>query len=194
MDVELELIEKTELLEDLMALTNNNLGLSHQLLAKVIKKTEQEVKITLKEIANNIDREKRNARRRGTYALNRNMCTSSCHSAKPEGTAAHHIVALTDPRARRALEILLKWGIDFNHEANGVNLPRYKRHVPHQSMPNAIAHSQTHTDIYHDNVVFVLQITELSASSKDDIIEALHEIGEDLQAGTFPIDKTLRET
>ena len=43
MDVELELIEKHQLLEDLMALTGNNLGLSHQLLSKVIKKTEQEV-------------------------------------------------------------------------------------------------------------------------------------------------------
>ena len=191
MDVELELIEKTELLEDLMALTNNNLGLSHQLLAKVIKKTEQEVKITLKEIANNIDREKRNARRRGTYALNRNMCTSSCHSAKPEGTAAHHIVALTDPRARRALEILLKWGIDFNHEANGVNLPRYKRHVPHKDMPNAIAHSQTHTDIYHENVIAVLLDVDIPGATRGDIFDALRDIAYNLQSGNFPINEPI---
>lgn len=126
MDVELELIETHELLEDLMVLTNNNLGLSHQLLSKVIKKTEQEVKTTLKEIADNIDREKRNARRRGMYALNRNMCSGSCCSVKPEGTAAHHIVALTDPRAEKSLKILLKWGIDFNNETNGVYLPQFK--------------------------------------------------------------------
>ena len=37
MDIELELIEKSELLENLMVLTNDNLGLSHQLLSKVIK-------------------------------------------------------------------------------------------------------------------------------------------------------------
>ncbi|PCI11847.1 MAG: hypothetical protein COB71_11060 [Thiotrichales bacterium] len=188
MDVKLELIEQHELLEDLMALTHNNLGLSHQLLSKVIKKTENEVKVTLKEMADNIDREKRNARRRGMYALNRNMCSSSCHSAKPKGTAAHHIVALTDSRAERALKVLLKWDIDFNHEANGVNLPRFKQHVPHDFMPNAIAHSQTHTEMYHENVVTTLvDVDKVPGVTRGDIIRTLQEIGEDLQNGSFPI-------
>ena len=51
MSIELELIEQDELLDGLMALTGYNLGLSHQLLDKVIKKTECEVQTTLKEIA-----------------------------------------------------------------------------------------------------------------------------------------------
>jgi len=191
MDVALELIEQHDLLEDLMALTNNNLGLSHQLLAKVIQKTEQEVKITLKEMAGDIGREKRNARRRGMYALNKNMCSSSCHSAKPRGTAAHHIVALTDRRAERALRILLKWGVDLNHEANGVYLPRHKKHVPHKAMPNAIAHSQTHTEIYHDNVIAVLADVDIPGAIRDDILDALRDIAYNLQSGNFPINEPI---
>ncbi len=80
-----------------------------------------------------------------------------------------------------------------HHEANGVNLPRFKKHVPHSSMPNAIAHSQVHTDIYHENVVTMLIIADATASSKDDIIEVLREIGNDLQAGTFLVDKLMNE-
>jgi len=86
----------------------------------------------------------------------------------------------------------VKWGVDFNDAANGVYLPRYKKHVPHDSMPKAIAHSQTHTNIYHANVVTVLMRVDLVATSKEDIIDALREIAADLQEGTFPIDKLLR--
>jgi len=192
--MELELIEQDELLDGLMTLTGHNLGLSYQLLEKVIKKTEHEVQTTLKEIASNIDREKRNARRRALYALNRNMRLSSNHPPKPKNTASHHIVALTDRRAERALRILVKWGIDFNDEENGVNLPRYKKYVPHDAMPAAIAHSQIHTEIYHENVFTVLMKVDLVAVSKEDITETLKEIAEDLQAGIFPISKLLRKT
>ena len=191
MSIELELIEQDELLDGLMALTGYNLGLSHQLLDKVIKKTEYEVQTTLKEIANNIDREKRNARRRALYALNKNMRLSSNHPPKPKNTASHHIVALTDPRAERALRILLRWSIDFNDEANGVNLPRYKKYVPHNSMSDAIAHSQIHTENYHENVAFLLTEANSMATSKNDIIEVLREIAADLQLGVFPINERI---
>jgi len=125
------------------------------------------------------------------YALNKNMRSSSNHPAKPNGTATHHIAALTDRRAERALTILLKWSIDFNHEANRVNLPRYKKHVPHKTMPNAIAHSETHTNNYHDNVFTMLRIANSIATSKEDIINILREIAIDLQAGTFPINELI---
>ncbi len=186
--MELELIEQDELLDGLMTLTGHNLGLSYQLLEKVIKKTEHEVQTTLKEIASNIDREKRNARRRALYALNRNMRLSPNHPPKPKNTASHHIVALADPRAERALRILVKWGIDFNDEANGVNLPRYKKHVPHNAMPDAVAHSQTHTADYHDNVFTVLAMVDSTATSKEDIFKVLREIATDLQFGSFLIN------
>jgi len=191
MNVELELIEQDELLDGLMTLTNGNIGLSHQLLNKVIKKTEYEVKTTLKEIADNIKRETRNARRRGMYHLNRNMYLSSNHPTKPINTAAHHIAALTDPRATKALEILLKWGIDFNDEANGVNMPQFIKYLPHSSMPNAAAHTQVHTDEYHANVITMLRAADSIATSKDDIIKALREIAIDLQTGDFPLNELI---
>jgi len=191
MNIKLELIEQDELLDGIMALTDGNVGLSHQLLKKVIEKTECEVKTTLKEIADNIDRETRNARRRGIYQLNRNMVLSSNHPVKPKHTAAHHIAALTDSRAKKALEIILKWGIDFNHESNGVYLPQFKKNIPHKSMPDAVAHSQTHTDEYHANVITMLRAADSSATSKEDIIEALREIAIDLQAGDFSINELI---
>lgn len=191
MSTELELIEQDELLDGLMTLTGHNLGLSHQLLQKAIKKTECEIQTTLKEIANNIDKEKCNARRRGMYALNKNMCLSPNHPPKPKNTATHHIVALTDRRAEKTLRILLKWNIGFNHEANGVNLPRYKKHVPHKSMPGAIAHSQIHTADYHDNVFTILAMADSTAISKEDMLKALREIAVGLQSGDFLINERM---
>jgi len=191
--MELEIIEQEEMLAGLMTLTDGNMGLSYSLLNKVIKKTELEVKATLKDIADNIDKEKRSALRRIRAELNKNMLLSPNHLPKPKFTANHHIAAATDSRAEKALKILLKWGINFNHGANGVQLPQYKKHVPHKSMPKAIAHSQTHTNMYHTNVFIVLMRVDLVAASKNDIIKALREIGKDLQAGTFPINELINE-
>jgi len=189
--MELEIIDQDEMLEGLLALTGDNIGLSYALLNKVIKKTEFEVKATLKDIADNIDKEKRSALRRIRTELNKNMRLSPNHPRKPKFTANHHIAAATDPRAEQALKILLKWGIDFNHEANGVQLPRYKKDIPHASMPNAYAHSQVHTKAYHANVVFLLVDANSTATSKEDIIKVLQEIAYDLQAGTFPISELI---
>jgi hypothetical protein len=58
------LIEEEELLEGLMLITDGNLGLSHELLKKVIQKTEWELKKTLQEMRENIAVEVRWARRR----------------------------------------------------------------------------------------------------------------------------------
>ena len=85
----------------------------------------------------------------------------------------------------------MKWGINFNDEANGVNLPRYKKHVPHNAMPDAIAHSQIHTEDYHENVAFLLTEVDLMATSKNNIIEVLREIAVDLQVGAFPINERI---
>jgi len=92
---------------------------------------------------------------------------------------------VTDLRAERALRILLRWGIDFNHEANGVNLPQFKKRVPHKLMPNAIAHSQIHAEDYHENVTFLLTEANSMATSKNDIIEVLREMAADLRLGVF---------
>ena len=68
-----------------------------------------------------------------------------------------------------------------------MNLPRYRKHVPHKSMPDAIAHSQTHTADYHDNVFTVLAMADSTATSKEDIFKVLREIATDLQSGGFLI-------
>jgi len=44
MSIEFELIEQSEMLEGLMTLTGDNIGLSHQLLQKVIKKQRLKLK------------------------------------------------------------------------------------------------------------------------------------------------------
>jgi len=191
MPVELELIEQDELLEGLMSLTGNNLGLSCELLKKVIKKTECEIQTTLKEIADNVDVETRRARRRALYALNKNMSVSANHPLKPRFSAAHHIVAWNDSRAEKALKILIKWDIDVHDEINSVYLPRYEKHTPHKNMPDAVAHSKMHTNFYHINVVAVLVAVDIPGAVRDSIVEALREIAEDLQDGVFPINEPL---
>lgn len=71
---------------------------------------------------------------------------------KPKNSTGHHLVALADPRAEKALRILLAYGIDPSNEANGVNLPRYKGYTPHPNMPNAISHAETHTNNYYGHL------------------------------------------
>ena len=168
-DIELELIEEEELLVGLLSLTSGNLGAAYSLLEKTKKETVNAVKAvlqqaptplldqaikenakqaTLQKFDDNLDQELKRARRRAQYALSRNMRNSPQHPVKPKNTADHHIAASIDRRAQIALEILLKFGINPNDEPNGVNLPRFVRNTPHSSMPNAIAHSRTHTNYY----------------------------------------------
>jgi len=146
---------------------------------------------TLQKLDGNLAQELKRGRRRAQYALNRSMRNSSNHPAKPIGTAGHHIVASTDPRADRALRILRIYDIDPNDEANGVNLPRYARHVPHSAMPKAIAHSQTHTAIYHQNIFVTLMLVDVPGMTREGIVKALRYIASDLRAGTFPIHEAI---
>jgi len=152
MSARLEVIEHAELMDGLMALTDDNLGLSHQLLQKVIKRTEYEVKATLEEISKNLDVEKRRAASKARRTINKNMKLGSLHPKKPAYTAAHHLVAWCDPRAQAALEILIRYDIDVHDEVNAEYLPCYEKHTPHDDMLNAKPHSKTHTDYYYENV------------------------------------------
>ncbi len=70
-------------------------------------------------------------------------------------------------------------------------MPRYKKHVPHKSMPDAIAHSQIHTADYHDNAFTVLAMADSTATSKEDMFKALREIAADLQSGDFLINEQM---
>jgi A nuclease family of the HNH/ENDO VII superfamily with conserved AHH len=86
---------------------------------------------------------------------------------RPGGTAAHHIVAGTDPRAAPARKVLKDHGIGINDAVNGVFLPRF------ESSPNpdgAAVHASVHTDRYYAEVN---SIVFAARSSKEDVIDAL---------------------
>jgi len=178
--IELKLIEEEELLAGLLILTKNNLGKASILLGKVKKETVKAIRAqikqdntpqldaaiketakrkTLNRFEGDLKRELNLARRRAQYALKNNMAQSVHHPDKrPRNTAAHHLVALTDPRAQVALQILTNFNISANNSANGVDLPRYEKDRNHKDMPNAIAHSKTHTNVYFANVETVLLV------------------------------------
>ncbi|MCG3723143.1 AHH domain-containing protein [Vibrio cincinnatiensis] len=111
---------------------------------------------------------------------------------KPANTAAHHIVASDHPRAAKSRLRLAAFGIDIDHEANGVYLPRFKKHIPHKAMPSARAHSVTHTHQYYLNVEFLLEDTIADGLGRRGIIDTLREVGEDLEAGEFPLREAIQ--
>lgn len=111
---------------------------------------------------------------------------------KPANTAAHHIVAWDHPRAAKSRLRLAAFGIDIDHEANGVYLPRFKKHIPHKAMPSAKAHSVTHTHQYYLNVEFLLEDTIAEGLGRPGIIDTLREVGEDLEAGEFPLREAIQ--
>ncbi|MEJ2911604.1 AHH domain-containing protein [Pseudoalteromonas sp. C12FD-1] len=112
---------------------------------------------------------------------------------KPKNTAAHHIVSWNDMRAARSRLRLAAFGIDIDHEANGVYLPRFQKHVPMDILPDAYPHSKIHTGKYYLNIEFLLNETIAEGLGRQGIIETLKEIGEELADGTFPITTLLTQ-
>ncbi|MBB1450069.1 AHH domain-containing protein [Pseudoalteromonas carrageenovora] len=112
---------------------------------------------------------------------------------KPKNTAAHHIVSWNDMRAARSRLRLAAFGIDIDHEANGVYLPRFQKHVPMDILPDAYPHSKVHTGKYYFNIEFLLNETIAEGLGRQGIIETLKEIGEELADGTFPITTLLTQ-
>lgn len=108
-----------------------------------------------------------------------------------ENVAAHHIVAWDDPRASKARLRLAGFGIDIDHEANGVFLPRFAKHTPMDTMPKAEAHTKTHTNEYFLNVEVLLTDTIGEGLGRTGIIELLRDIGDELQSGDFPLHEEL---
>ncbi len=65
-------------------------------------------------------------------------------------------------------------------------------YTPHPEIPDSIAHSKTHTDIYHANVFTTLMRVDVPGATKEDIIEVLRGIAEDLEDGVFPLEKAIK--
>lgn len=127
--------------------------------------------------------------KRHSIKLSRNMIAAG--RERGENMAAHHIVAWDDPRASKARLRLAGFGIDIDHEANGVFLPRFAKHTPMDAMPKAEAHTKTHTSEYFLNVEALLTDTIAEGLGRTDIIELLRDIGDELQSGDFPLHEEL---
>ena len=89
--------------------------------------------------------------------------------------AAHHIVAGSAPGAENAREILTKFGIDINDSSNGVFLPTQRNVV------NSAYHPSLHSTEYYEKVDDMLS----AATNREEAIEILHEIADQLAEGTF---------
>ncbi len=128
--------------------------------------------------------------KRHSCKLNENMLAAG-RGPRGKNVAAHHIVSWNDPRASKSRLRLAGFGIDIDHEANGVFLPRFAKYTPMDSMPNAEAHSKIHTNEYYLNVETLLTATIGEGLGRTDIIELLRDIGDELQSGDFPIHEEL---
>jgi hypothetical protein len=90
--------------------------------------------------------------------------------------AAHHIVSGGDMRADKARDILDRFGIKINEAENGVFLPTVQG-------PGVVGtyHPSLNTKAYNEKVHELLR----KATSKENAIEILKDIGEQLANGTF---------
>jgi hypothetical protein len=93
----------------------------------------------------------------------------SAGHVRPPGSAAHHIVAHSARDAAPARSVLQKFRININEAANGVFLP-------------SAQHAALHTQEYYTRVNTALT----SATTREQVINALQSIGQALQSGTFP--------
>ncbi len=101
--------------------------------------------------------------------LQRNL-EQALDQAKPEGYHTHHIVPSTHRDMQEARKILEKFGIDINQAENGVFLP-----------------ANIHNGLVNDKRYMAAVLKDLQrATSKDDVIRILQDIGEQLLNGTYP--------
>jgi hypothetical protein len=98
---------------------------------------------------------------------------------RPAETAAHHIVASSDPRAAFARGVLSGVGININDAKNGVFLPRFLSSRNPEEMD---VHSTIHTNLYYETLNRRLS----GLTTQEEVIAALEAISQELQNGTFP--------
>jgi hypothetical protein len=126
-----------------------------------------------------------------TAVLVHNVCTTSSNAqildsnmqangiARPAGTAAHHIVASTSPKAASARALLKSFGMDINDADNGVYLPRGSA----SPNPSGMAvHSRVHTNSYYDAVNEMMSWARNAGEARD----VLTYIKRQLQSGPWP--------
>jgi hypothetical protein len=100
-------------------------------------------------------------------------------ASRPQGSAAHHIVAGNHKRAAVARDILKRFNIGINDASNGVFLPADES----TQLTNGEAiHASLHTKDYFEAVEEALR----EATSREDALRILRRIGQGLQSRTFP--------
>ncbi|WMJ23153.1 AHH domain-containing protein [Paludicola sp. MB14-C6] len=107
-------------------------------------------------------------------ALRQNMIEAGL-DVPDYANAAHHIVAGSSPKAAEARAILQKFGVDINDATNGVFLPTVK------NVAEGAYHPSLHTDSYYRKVSDLLS----GAKSKNDVLDILDDIADQLSKGTF---------
>jgi hypothetical protein len=120
---------------------------------------------------------------RPSHILSGNL--SAAGEARPDGVAAHHIVAAGDKRAVPAQKRLFGWHISINDADNGLYLPRFKSSVV-PSLPKAHKHSGLHTALYHLEVFARLRRVPAAFAHHAQGRESLRAIKKELIDGTFP--------
>lgn len=108
---------------------------------------------------------------RNARILERNM-ERATGQAKPAGYETHHIVPSGNnyKSARKARQILEKFGIDVNDAGNGVFLP--------DSVHNGLANDHTYMNAVLDDLQ--------QATSRNEATDILQRIGQKLLDGTYP--------
>ncbi|GAB1260347.1 AHH domain-containing protein [Aurantivibrio plasticivorans] len=119
-----------------------------------------------------------------TRKLGRYMIADGNPKPSPEH-AAHHIVPgkgrTQEPyRARAHMHTR---GIRINDPDNGVWLPRYKKHTPHWSMPEALSHLEYHTIGYETRVSQAVRRKQTESQIRSE----LRFIAKLLQENKFPV-------
>jgi len=78
-------------------------------------------------------------------------------------------------KAKEAGDNLQRFGVDINDATNGVFLPTQK------GVSNSVYHPSLHTDSYYRKVTEYLR----SATSRNDVVDILDNIAEELLDGSF---------
>ncbi|PMB10574.1 hypothetical protein CEN49_03710 [Fischerella thermalis CCMEE 5273] len=102
----------------------------------------------------------------------------------PYPNAAHHIVPWNDPRAQDARKVLDSYGIETESAVNGVFLP----YTENEYVTNEAMHVGSHGKNYIEEVNRMLRRTKSKGATKDQIIEELNNIREELISGNLKLN------
>lgn len=86
-------------------------------------------------------------------------------------------MAAGDPRAKRARDILSRYGIDIDDVDNGVFLP-----TSTSTRSKALRHPKLHTTKYYREINERLE----AAGNREEALNALNDIKDELLKGTLP--------